>query len=255
MKQTVIVLFVLVFAADGFPQERGRPQYPLGQASGCPGGGSWRNLEPDSDLLAWPIVHDIGKPNLRSGFQRITQARLCEKAGDWSTAANYYAEAQGMLAPAIPMDKQLDLLAGAARLRINAASVFYKAGNSVRTMDALRQAHSGMQLLTQYDPSNAEWCFKLFAITVLFEEKNFRTLRQGERMLRQCINTTKGPEKYRTQARKLLPQLEAHMREAWQQNSINPEDAKPAPGFPHDPPLPEPFKRLVFQAVFDTSER
>jgi len=88
IKQTIIFLVFVLAAANGFPKERGRPQYPPGQTSGCPS----RNLEPDSDLLTWPIVRDIGMPNLRDGFQVITQARLCEKAGDWSNAGNYYVE-------------------------------------------------------------------------------------------------------------------------------------------------------------------
>ncbi len=140
MKQTIIFLILVFAAANGFPQERGRPQYPPGQTSGCPSGfGPVRDLEPDSDLLTWPIVCDIGKASLRSGFQTVTRARLCEKAGDWSRAGNYYVEAQSLLARAIPMDKQIELLARAARVRINAASAFYKAGNEALAEDALSQ--------------------------------------------------------------------------------------------------------------------
>ena len=45
------------------------------------------------------------------------QARLCEKAGDYERAANYYQEARSLLVEAIPQDLQEELLTRAAALR------------------------------------------------------------------------------------------------------------------------------------------
>jgi hypothetical protein len=45
------------------------------------------------------------------------QARLCEKAGDYERAANYYQEGQSLLVEAIPRERQEELLGRAAALR------------------------------------------------------------------------------------------------------------------------------------------
>jgi tetratricopeptide (TPR) repeat protein len=93
--------------------DRRRAQTP----SGCPTGGEWRRLEPDPDLRAWPVVRDIGDANRVSGLQRVMQARLCEKAGEYERAANYYYEAHEGLIQAVPRAQLDELLARSTALR------------------------------------------------------------------------------------------------------------------------------------------
>lgn len=96
------------------------PQQSPQPPSGCPTGGEWRRLEPDADLRQWPIVHDIGDANRLTGLQRVMQARLCEKAGEYERAANYYYEAHELLIEAIPREQLDDLLARSTALRAKA---------------------------------------------------------------------------------------------------------------------------------------
>jgi tetratricopeptide (TPR) repeat protein len=96
------------------------PQQSPQTPSGCPRGGEWRRLEPDADLRQWPIVHDIGDANRLTGLQRVRQARLCEKAGEYEHAANYYYEAHELLIEAIPREQLDELLARSTALRAKA---------------------------------------------------------------------------------------------------------------------------------------
>jgi hypothetical protein len=83
----------------------------------CPTVGERMNTVPDSDLLQWRMLRDISPSTLRWGLQAITQARQCERAGDFQRAANYYREATGILERALPEDKRNLLLSRADSLR------------------------------------------------------------------------------------------------------------------------------------------
>ena len=112
------ILIVLSLAPPAVSQQSAaqRAQTP----SGCPTGGEWRRLEPDPDLRAWPVVRDIGDANRLSALQRVMQARLCEKAGEYERAANYYYEAHQGLIQAVPQKQLDDLLARSTALRAKA---------------------------------------------------------------------------------------------------------------------------------------
>ena len=195
---SVLLALSLVTAAVGQPR-------PGGSLCGD------RNVEPDADLKRWPVVRDIGAPSLRTGLQVITRARRCTEEGDWARAANLYVEAQGLLAPALPVEKQIGLLTRATDLRWAAAYRFHKAGNWIEQRSAIHGADSALRLLTQLDPNNAEWPFRLFV--VLGSSMNVSILEEAAQHLRRCIGTTQGPEIYRKKAREFLPQLEAQIRE------------------------------------------
>ena len=158
-----------------------------------------RNVEPDADLKQWPVVRDIGAPNLEHGLKVITMARRCTEAGDWARAGNFYVEAQGLLAPALPVEKQIGLLTRATDLRWAAAYRFHKAGNWFEERHAIHQADSGLRLLMQLDPNNSEWPFKMFA--VLGSSMVLNLLEEAAQHLRRCIKTTQGPDIYRQKAR------------------------------------------------------
>src|SRR5262252_1179311 len=70
----------------------------------CPAFSQRMQLKPDPDLLEWPVAQNIGAQNLLYGRQTITQARRCEEAGELERAANYYAEAEGLLGRALTAD-------------------------------------------------------------------------------------------------------------------------------------------------------
>jgi len=195
---SVLVALALAAAAGGQPR-------PGGSLCGN------RNVEPDADLKRWPVVRDIGAPNLRYGLQVITTARRCTEEGDWARAGNFYVEAQGVLAPALPVEKQIGLLTRATDLRWAAAYRFYKAGNWSEERSAIHQADSGLRLLMQLDPNNSEWPFKVFA--VLGASMNISVLEEAADHLRRCTQTTQGPDIYRKKARELLPKVEAQIRE------------------------------------------
>ena len=55
------------------------------------------DTKPDSDLRQWPISGDITASEVMWGLQTVTQARRCEKVGNYQRAADYYREAAGIL--------------------------------------------------------------------------------------------------------------------------------------------------------------
>jgi hypothetical protein len=202
-----------------------------------------KNIEPDADFAQWPVVRDIGAPNLRYGLQVITRARRCTEEGDWERAANLYVEAQGLLAPALPLEKQIGLLTRATDLRWAAAYRFYKAGNRTEQRLAMHGADSALGLLTQLDPNNAEWPFKLFAVHG--SSMSVSILQEAAGHLRRCIQTTQGPEIYRQKARELLPQLEAQIRERNRQIIENLSNMAPITVFEHRGPYLSALDRFL----------
>lgn len=202
-----------------------------------------KNVEPDADLKRWPIVRDIGAASLRYGLQVITRARRCTEQGDWARAANLYVEAQGLLAPALPVEKQIGLLTRATDLRWAAAYRFHRAGNRTEQRLAMHGADSALRLLTQLDPNNAEWPFKLFAI--LESSMNVSVLQEAAQHLRVCLRTTEGPQIYRQKARELLPQVEAQIRERNRQIMENISNMGPITVFEHRGPYLSALDRFL----------
>jgi hypothetical protein len=90
------------------------------EAARCPAFSERMQLKPDPDLLQWPVAQQIGSQNLLYGRQTITQARRCEEAGELERAANYYFEAEGLLARALTPEYRKQLLDKSSELRARA---------------------------------------------------------------------------------------------------------------------------------------